>query len=173
MTCDNGISAGAQIKVAKELGYDGLTFKHGDIADYTDDGCDMVVTLHACDTATDYALINAVKWNAPVILSVPCCQHELFKQIKNREMQPMLRHGIIKDKFTELLTDSLRALALEAKGYDVAMVEFTTLEHTQKNIMLRAVRKRAPEDPKSKRALDEYRALEKRFCVSCTINRML
>lgn len=160
-------------KVAKELGYDGLTFKHGDIADYTDDGCDMVVTLHACDTATDFALINAVKWNAPVILSVPCCQHELFKQIKNREMQPMLRHGIIKDKFTELLTDSLRALALEAKGYDVAMVEFTTLEHTQKNIMLRAVRKRAPEDQKSKRALDEYRALEKRFCVSCTINRML
>ena len=160
-------------KVSDDLGYEGLTFKYGDIADYTDDGCDMVVTLHACDTATDYALINAVRWNAPLILSVPCCQHELFKQIQSRELQPMLRHGIIKDKFTELLTDSLRALALEAKGYEVAMVEFTTLEHTRKNIMLRAVRKGKAGDPKSKRALDEYRALEKQFCVSCTIGSML
>lgn len=127
-------------KVAKDLKYDELKFLMGDIADYTNDHADMVVTLHACDTATDYALINAVSWNTKVILSVPCCQHELFSQIKSDVHQPMLKHGILKDRLTEYLTDGLRGLKLEACGYDVAMIEFTSLEHTARNIMIKAVK---------------------------------
>ena len=127
-------------KVAKDLKYDELKFLMGDIADYTSDHADMVVTLHACDTATDYALINAVSWNTKVILSVPCCQHELFSQIKSDVHQPMLKHGILKDRLTEYLTDGLRGLKLEACGYDVAMIEFTSLEHTARNIMIKAVK---------------------------------
>ncbi|MBQ9180243.1 MAG: methyltransferase, partial [Firmicutes bacterium] len=130
-----------------------------------------------CDTATDYALINAAAWNAPVILSVPCCQHELFKQIKNETLAPMLKHGIVKDKFTELLTDGLRGLALEARGYDVQMIEFTTLEHTQKNIMIRAIKRPGYDDragdEKSKRALQEYNALKDSFKVEPTIEQIL
>jgi hypothetical protein len=118
----------------------------GDIADYTSDHADMVVTLHACDTATDYALINAVSWNTKVILSVPCCQHELFSQIKSDVHQPMLKHGILKDRLTEYLTDGLRGLKLEACGYDVAMIEFTSLEHTARNIMIKAVKNDAAAD---------------------------
>ena len=127
-------------QVARDLGYDELQFLMGDIADYTNDHADMVVTLHACDTATDYALINAVAWNTRVILSVPCCQHELFSQIKNDLHQPMLKYGILKDRLTEYLTDGLRGLKLEACGYDVAMIEFTSLEHTARNIMIKAVK---------------------------------
>ncbi|MCI8608180.1 MAG: SAM-dependent methyltransferase [Firmicutes bacterium] len=127
-------------QVAKDLGYGQLQFLMGDIADYTSDHADMVVTLHACDTATDYALINAVAWNTKVILSVPCCQHELFRQIQNDLHQPMLKYGILKDRLTEYLTDGLRGLKLEACGYDVAMIEFTSLEHTARNIMIKAVK---------------------------------
>lgn len=127
-------------QVADDLGYHELKFLMGDIADYTSDHADMVVTLHACDTATDYALINAVAWNTRVILSVPCCQHELFRQIKNDLHQPMLKYGILKDRLTEYLTDGLRGLKLEACGYDVAMIEFTSLEHTARNIMIKAVK---------------------------------
>ena len=133
----------------------------------------MVVTLHACDTATDYALINAVKWDTEVILSVPCCQHELFRQIKNDVSAPMLKHGIIKDKFTELLTDGLRGLKLESKGYDVAMIEFTSLEHTSKNIMIKAVKARRPDDKRSLKAAEEYEKLKKEYHVSPSIDQMV
>lgn len=160
-------------KTADEIGYDGLEFQTGDIADYSDDAADMVVTLHACDTATDYALINAVKWDTEVILSVPCCQHELFRQIKNDVSAPMLKHGIIKDKFTELLTDGLRGLKLESKGYDVAMIEFTSLEHTSKNIMIKAVKARRPDDKRSLKAAEEYEELKKEYHVSPSIDQMV
>ncbi len=160
-------------KTADEIGYDGLEFQTGDIADYSDDAADMVVTLHACDTATDYALINAVKWDTEVILSVPCCQHELFRQIKNEASAPMLKHGIIKDKFTELLTDGLRGLKLESKGYDVAMIEFTSLEHTSKNIMIKAVKARRPDDKRSLKAAEEYEKLKKEYHVSPSIDQMV
>lgn len=157
-------------KTAKELGYDELRFMTGDIADYESDGADMVVTLHACDTATDFALINAVKWRSRVILSVPCCQHELFSQIKNPVSQPMLKHGIIKDKFTELLTDGLRGLKLEAVGYDVSMIEFTSLEHTARNIMIKAVMPDRLNEASMKKACDEYEALKSFYNVSPTID---
>ncbi|MHC1721604.1 MAG: SAM-dependent methyltransferase [Aminipila sp.] len=160
-------------KTAKELGYSELKFLMGDIADYTSDHADMVVTLHACDTATDYALINAVNWNSKVILSVPCCQHELFSQIKNDLHQPMYKHGILKDRFTELLTDGLRGLKLEACGYDVTMIEFTSLEHTSKNIMIRAVKGSNTQKTISmKRAQAEYENLKEYYKVKPTIDLM-
>lgn len=158
--------------VAKDLGYDGLRFMVGDIADFKSEGADMVVTLHACDTATDYALINAVSWNSRVILSVPCCQHELFKQIKNDIHQPMLKYGILRDRLTEYLTDGLRGLKLESKGYDVAMIEFTSLEHTARNIMIKAVKTVSPDSPKSRKALEEYRRLCEFYHVKPTIDRL-
>lgn len=155
---------------AKRLGYDGLTFLTGDIADFQSTGADMVVTLHACDTATDFALINAVKWHSKVILSVPCCQHELFSQIKNDVDEPMLKHGIIRDKFTELLTNGLRGLRLEAAGYDVSMIEFTSLEHTSKNVMIKAVYNDSKSSSAKKKASQEYEALKKTYNVHPTID---
>lgn len=157
-------------ETAKKLGYDRLKFLVGDIADYDSDGADMVVTLHACDTATDFALINAVRWGSRVILSVPCCQHELFKQIHEPVNDPMLKHGIIKDKFTELLTDALRGLKLEAAGYDVNMIEFTSLEHTSKNIMIKAIYK--PDAKARKKASSEYEALKKFYNVKPAIDQL-
>ncbi|MDO4518668.1 MAG: SAM-dependent methyltransferase, partial [Bacillota bacterium] len=154
-------------ETARKLGYDELKFLVGDIADYDSDGADMVVTLHACDTATDYALINAVKWHSRIILSVPCCQHELFSQITEETNNPMLKHGIIKDKFTELLTDALRGLKLEAAGYSVDMIEFTSLEHTSKNIMIRAVASPKVDRTKASR---EYEALKDFYSVKPTID---
>lgn len=154
-------------KVAKRLGYDGLKFLHGDIADFESDGADMVVTLHACDTATDYALANAVRWQSRIILSVPCCQHELFKQIKSPLLQPMLRHGILNERFTEILTDGLRGLRLESRGYDVDMIEFTSLEHTARNIMIKAVR-HSGNDARAKKAAAEYDRLCEEFGVKPT-----
>lgn len=159
-------------KTASELGYDELKFIIGDIADYESDGADMVVTLHACDTATDFALINAVRWHSKVILSVPCCQHELFSQIQNSVNEPMLKHGIIKDKFTELLTDGLRGLKLESVGYDVNMIEFTSLEHTSKNIMIKAIMPDKINESTMKKANDEYEALKNFYHVSPTIDTL-
>lgn len=159
-------------KIASDIGYDGLEFLMGDIADYTNDAADMVVTLHACDTATDYALINAVSWNTKVILSVPCCQHELFSQIKNDIHQPMLKYGILKDRLTEYLTDGLRSLKLEARGYDVAMIEFTTLEHTAKNIMIKAIKTGSPDSKKAKKAKQQYEALRDFYQVKPTIEKL-
>ena len=102
----------------------------------------MVVTLHACDTATDYALAKAVGWNAKVILSVPCCQHELNRQIQNEMLSPVLDYGLLKERFAALLTDGLRAKYLESKGYETQVLEFIDMEHTPTNIMLRCVRRK-------------------------------
>lgn len=159
-------------ETAKKLGYDELTFLTGDIADFVSTGADMVVTLHACDTATDFALINAVKWHSKVILSVPCCQHELFSQIESDINQPMLKHGIIKDKFTEILTNSLRGLKLEAAGYDVNLIEFTSLEHTAKNVMIKAVLLDKENSAAKEKASQEYEALKKFYNVNPTIDML-
>ena len=159
-------------RVAEDLHYDDLKFMIGDIADYTNDSADMVVTLHACDTATDYALITAVRWNTKVILSVPCCQHELFSQIDNDLHQPMLKHGILKDRLTEYLTDGNRGLKLESFGYDVPMIEFTSLEHTSRNIMIKAVKKsgRNKDDARSKKARRQYEQLRDFYNVKPSID---
>jgi SAM-dependent methyltransferase len=124
---------------AMKLGYHGLAFKMGDIKDFEFNGnVDMVVSLHACDTATDEALGKAVGWGAKVIYAVPCCQHELFNQMKNDQMAPLLKHGIVRDKLATIVTDTLRAQALEAVGYTVQMLEFIDMTHTPKNILIRA-----------------------------------
>ena len=159
-------------KVATDLHYDGLKFLRGDISKYTGDSADMVVTLHACDTATDYALMNAVSWNTKVILSVPCCQHELFSQIDNDIHNPMLKYGILKDRLTEYLTDGLRGLKLEAAGYDVAMVEFTSLEHTARNIMIKAVKPAKPNPARAEKAQQEYEALRDFYSVKPSIEKL-
>lgn len=127
-------------ELAVKYGYDKLEFLFGDIAYY--DGCsqvDMVVTLHACDTATDYALAKAVGWGAKVILSVPCCQHELNKQMKNDLLSPVLHYGILKERMAALMTDGLRAQILEANGYRTQILEFIDMAHTPKNLLIRAV----------------------------------
>ncbi len=156
--------------VAKDLNYDGLQFLKGDIAEYSEQGkADMVVTLHACDTATDYAFIKAVGWGASVILSVPCCQHELFSQISNELHSPLLKHGILNERFCSILTDGLRGLKLESQGYDVSMIEFTSLEHTSKNIMIRAVKTGKKRDG----ALEEYRRLKEYWHVNPTIDQLI
>lgn len=154
---------------AAKLGYEGLDFEAGDISTYEGSGADMVVSLHACDTATDFALINACGWDTKVILSVPCCQHELFPQIRNDLMDHMLSFGIIRDKFTEILTDALRADKLEAAGYDVSMIEFTSLEHTARNIMIKAVKDPHPDMEKTKKAENRFEALCREFHVDPSI----
>lgn len=129
-------------QVAQDLGYSGLSFAVGDIENCMLPGpVDLVVTLHACDTATDDALVKAVEWGACVILSVPCCQHELFGQLAADLMHPLLRHGILKERLTALVTDSVRASLLESAGYSVQILEFIALEHTAKNLLIRAVKR--------------------------------
>lgn len=160
-------------RTAQTLGYEELSFQVGDIAQYSQDAqADMVVTLHACDTATDYALIQAVHWQAQVVLSVPCCQHELFSQLDNPDQHAVLKHGILKERFAAILTDALRALALEQAGYEVSMIEFTSLEHTAKNILLRCIRKENSTDA-SEKASVEFSRLCAYWSVHPTIASLL
>lgn len=126
-------------QIADDLGYKQLEFLVGDINDYNNEtAVDMVVTLHACDVATDMALARAVKWGASVILSVPCCQHELHTQLNAPGLDIMLKHGLIKERFAALATDSIRAEILNMVGYEAQLVEFIDMENTPKNILIRA-----------------------------------
>lgn len=156
-----------------KYGYTHLKFIHGDIADFEDNGpIDMVVTLHACDTATDYALFKAVRWDAGVILSVPCCQHELNRQIKNDVLAPVLGYGLIKERVASLFTDGMRGRLLEAMGYKTQMLEFIEMEHTPKNILIRAVKSGISKDKKEK-LLKEYRACQEAIHGDLTLYRLL
>ena len=133
-----------------KYGYDKLDFVCGDVADHFErdrGGCDLMLTLHACDTATDYALYNAIKRNAGIILSVPCCQHEVNKQIDSTLLAPIMKYGIIKERMSALITDGVRAELLRASGYDVDLLEFIDMEHTPKNILIRAVKKETVDEP--------------------------
>ena len=156
-------------QLSQRYGYEKLRFLEGNIADYTGaDEVDMVVTLHACDTATDFALAKAVGWKAKVILSVPCCQHELNGQMENELLRPILQYGLIKERLAALVTDGLRAQYLEREGYDVQVLEFIDMEHTPKNILLRAVRTgRKGENGAAIRACEEF------FHVSPTLGKLL
>ena len=131
-------------RLCEKYGYRKLRFVKGDIASYDgQEAVDMVVTLHACDTATDYALDKAVKWGARVILSVPCCQHEVNGQIRSDELAPLLKYGIVRERIAALVTDAMRANPLEAAGYETSILEFIDMEHTPKNLLIRAVKREA------------------------------
>lgn len=156
-------------ELSEKYGYSKLKFLEGNIADYTGvDEVDMVVTLHACNTATDFALDKAVGWNAKVILSVPCCQHELNEQIACETLEPVFKYGLIKERMAALITDALRAEYLESMGYDAQILEFIDMEHTPKNILIRAVK-----TGKKKKNQDKLIACEEFLHVSPMLGRLL
>jgi len=142
---------------AERSGAAGLRFERGDIAGFDAPGTvDLVVSLHACDTATDEALAQAVRWQADAILAVPCCQKEAYRQIESALLAPVLRHGLAKERFAALVTDALRAQLLELAGYRAQLVELVALEHTAKNVLIRAV-KGSPAGPEVRKAYEELR----------------
>ncbi|MCI8945545.1 MAG: SAM-dependent methyltransferase [Lachnospiraceae bacterium] len=127
-------------ELSKKYGYENLHFYQGDIKDFDRaENVDMVVSLHACDTATDYALARGIKWGAGVILAVPCCQHELNGQMQCDALESVFSYGLIRERSAALFTDALRAALLEAEGYDTQILEFIDMEHTPKNIMIRGI----------------------------------
>lgn len=160
--------------LSSKYGYDKLRFIQGDIADYDEQSTvDMVVALHACDTATDYALARAVEWGAKVILSVPCCQHEVNRQIHNEALSPLLKYGIIKERLSALVTDALRANLLEAAGYETNILEFIDMEHTPKNLLIRAVLKQNADEDKRRRARQEAEEVIRLLHIDPTIKKLL
>lgn len=159
--------------VAKKYNYDGLSFKVGDIGSYQPDfPVDMVITLHACDTATDYALLNAVKWNARMIFSVPCCQHELNNQISSGKFSIITRYGIVKERISALLTDAIRANLLTCCGYKTQLLEFVEHENTPKNILIRAVKSNIPREKKEEMMAEVVR-LKEEFNLNPTLLDLL
>ena len=157
--------------LADKLGSEGLRFEVGDIAGYGGvEAADLVVSLHACDIATDAALERAVRWNTPVILAVPCCQHELAAQIENAPLAPLLDRGLLRGRFASDVTDAARAQLLESVGYDVQLVEFVELEHTPKNVLIRATRR--PERDRAK-AYAEYRRFADVLAIDPALERLL
>ena len=161
-------------RLSMKYGYDKLHFMKGDIAEYNGQkAVDMVVTLHACDTATDYALAKAVKWGSRVILSVPCCQHEINKQIHNEELSSLLGYGIIKERMAALVTDAVRANLLEAAGYETSILEFIDMEHTPKNLLIRAIRRDSTNLYKQQKMRQKVDELAEFLHIDPTLKRLL
>ena len=161
-------------KAAKKYGYENLSFELGDINGYSAPfKVDMVITLHACDMATDFALYNAVNWGANYIFSVPCCQHELNARIKSETFSLMTRYGIIKERFSALITDAIRGNLLEYMGYNVNLLEFVDLSHTPKNILIRAVKNPNKAENVKLRAMDEVKRMMEEFGLSQALYRMI
>lgn len=160
-------------KAAQKYGYSGLKFQLGDINGYKcDKKPDMVVTLHACDTATDYALYNAIQWGADLIFSVPCCQHELASQMTSDKLSLLTRYGIIKERTASLMTDAIRANLLWYSGYNTQLLEFVDMSHTPKNILIRAVKSQIPQKTREK-YLDEAENVIFEFGFSPTLYNLL
>lgn len=160
-------------QTAHKYGYDDLHFELGDVNGYRlEGGVDLVITLHACDTATDYALFNAVSWGARVILSVPCCQHELNGQMQSDRLSILIRYGVVKERTAALMTDAIRGNLLECCGYKTQPLEFIDLAHTPKNILIRAV-KRAPSQKAPAGVLEETESLMEEFSLHPTLYRLL
>ena len=160
--------------LADRYGYDGLQFLCGDIADYNGtDEVDMVVTLHACDTATDYALYKAVKWHASVILSVPCCQHELNRKMQCETLSGAFQYGLIKGRTAALMTDAMRGQLLEMKGYKTQLLEFIDMEHTPKNILIRGVKSKGllPKAAR-KQQMENYQKCRDFFGAELTLEKL-
>lgn len=160
-------------ETARKYHYGNLQFELGDINGYRPvEPVDMVITLHACDTATDYALYNAVSWDAPVILSVPCCQHEVNAQIHSEEFSLLTRYGIVKERVSALMTDAIRGNVLEYCGYKTQLLEFIDLSHSPKNIMLRAVKGSRPKE-KREEAWREVERLQEAFGFRQTLAELI
>ena len=161
-------------KAAKKYGYENLSFELGDINGYSAPfKVDMVITLHACDMATDFALYNAVNWGAGYIFSVPCCQHELNAQIKSEKFSLMTRYGIIKERFSALVTDAIRGNLLEYMGYNVNLLEFVDLSHTPKNILIRAVKNPNKAESVKLMAMDEVKRMMEEYGINQALYRMI
>ena len=160
--------------LADRYGYDGLQFLCGDIADYNGtDEVDMVVTLHACDTATDYALYKAVKWHASVILSVPCCQHELNRKMQCETLSGAFQYGLIKERTAALMTDAMRGQLLEMKGYKTQLLEFIDMEHTPKNILIRGVKSKGLLSKAArKQQMENYQKCRDFFGAELTLEKL-
>jgi SAM-dependent methyltransferase len=155
-------------RLARELGLEGLRFAVGEIGGFRGiDAADLVVSLHACDTATDEALARAVRWGATLVFAVPCCQHEVARSIACETQAPLLRHGILKERVASLVTDALRAELLEMAGYSVQVIEFVDTEHTPKNLMIRAVRRGTRKDDR------EYRRLRDAWGAGPALEKLL
>ena len=160
-------------EIAQRYKYDNLHFELGDINGYKyNNKVDMVITLHACDTATDYALYNAVKWNAKMIFSVPCCQHEFNTQMKSENLSILTKYGIVQERIAALMTDSVRANLLECAGYKTQLLEFIDIAHSPKNILIRASKANISKEKQAK-SLNEVNSLIKEFNVNPTLYKLL
>lgn len=160
-------------QISQKLQYDQLNFVHGFIHDFKiDQDIDLVITLHACDTATDDAILFSLNHQAQKMMFVPCCQHELNKQLANNESQPMLKHGIFRDRMTALVTDTMRTQLIEACGYKVQSMEFIDLEHTAKNILLRCIKTPKTED-QNKKSLELYKQFKSQWGITPYLEKKL
>jgi trans-aconitate methyltransferase len=158
--------------LARRLNYEGLHFSVGDIKDYhCAHTVDIVIALHACDTATDAVLEKAIQWQAKAILAVPCCQHELFHQVQNIALTPLLKHGILKERFAALVTDAARAQLLEIAGYHTQLLEFIDFEHTPKNLLIRALKRKSPYPLQAD--IEEYDAFKKALTITPSLEKRL
>ena len=160
-------------ETATRYGYKKLSFKVGDVAVYeSDTPVDMVITLHACDTATDYALFHAIRWNTKIIISVPCCQHELNAQIESEDFSILTRYGLLKERTAAIMTDAIRANLLEYCGYKTQILEFIDFTHTPKNLLIRGVKSKIPAEHREK-LLAEVRTLIEEYHLNPTLYRLL
>ena len=158
-------------RIVEKLGLKGLQFQSGDIQTFRPDKKpDMILSLHACNTATDIVLSTAIQWETKIILSSPCCHHELAEQISCEALHLITDYGILKQKLCEISTDALRAQALKIFDYQVKLLEFVDPEDTPKNLMIRAVKKKGKSDPlQKKKQIKEYQCL----CEMLNVNPML